>query len=364
MAAPVQSVIKNFSEVMLNKVPRSISLYVALLVISKDRKNYASMARENNINYKKVYIKKEEATNQIKECHKFLIELIEHNATEDNPGYIMVDFTVIEKHFANKIPDITYDYDGCKKRVAKGFSAGFIVWSNGKITVPFDYDLWLRKKDVKNFGDIYRKKTEIAQELLLLAKEYGIPVYEVRLDGAFATVAMISFLKKHNIHFTMRIPSNRVVETENEKNQLSKHSQLQLKGNERYKTITAVYKGHELYFTAHKRNGKNGEKEVVFIVSDLVRTAKEHVLAYNERWPTEKYFRSSKQYVGIAHCQSTDADKQQLHIFSIMVAYSVLQCMKYDKRKQSVEEILHPIRRQKSIKDFLEYVDLEATFMC
>ncbi len=77
----------------------------------------------------------------------------------------------------------------------------------------------------------------------------------------------------------------------------------------------------------------------------------------------EKYFRTGKQHGGLVHCQSINQDKQRFHVFSVMVAYAILQCMRIDKKKQSVEEILHPIRRQKTMADLFEYVDLEQTIM-
>src|SRR5579872_4928271 len=360
MIATVQSVIKKISKVTFKKASKKVSLYVLMLILSKERKNYASMARENNFTYKQAYISNKNIGIYTEECIQFLNEIIKNNSTEENPGYIMVDFTMLAKHFSEHIAGVTYDYDGSKKQVAKGFSAGFIVWSNGKIAIPFNYSLWLRKKDA---GELYKKKTELVIELILAAKAYGIPFKEVRLDGAFASLEMFDFIQKQEMLITARIASNRVIEADGEKNQLSKHSLLQMKGNEKYKTIQGSYKGHKLYFTAHKRNATGNKKEVVFIVSNFMRTPKAHVQAYSNRWPVEKYFRSGKQHIGLTHCQSINADKQKFHVFSVMVAYTILQCIKYDKKKQSVEEVIHDIRRRKNVLLISEYIDLEQTIM-
>jgi len=124
-----------------------------------------------------------------------------------------------------------------------------------------------------------------------------------------------------------------------------------------------LYKGFLLHFTAQKRNGNSGTKEVVFIVSDLYRPAKEHVKAYEKRWPGEKFHRTGKQSLGLSHCQSTNDAKQKFHFHLVMVSYTVLQLMQIDQQKQSVEEVLHPIRRQKNIDSLFQYLDLEKTFM-
>jgi hypothetical protein len=361
MTTMVQSVIKKITEVTLKNASKKVTLYISMLLASRERKNYASMARENNFTYKQVYVERKHAYQYVSECKKFLFDVVKDISSRDgDDGYIIIDFSLLEKLYSQKIPFVTYDYDGSKKQISKGFSIGFVFWSNGKVTIPLDYDLWIRKKEIL---EGYRTKIEIAQELLLSIKAQGIPVKEALMDGAFASEAMIKFLKTNDMRFTMRIPTNRVIQTEKEKNQLSKHSELQMKGNERYKTIQGSYKGEQLFFTAHKRNGKNDTKEVVFIVSDVERKPKEHVQEYDDRWPAEKYFRSSKQHIGISQCQSTDSDKQEFHIFSVMVSYAILQCIKYDKKKQSVEEVIHDIRRRKIIHPLLDYLDLEQTFM-
>jgi hypothetical protein len=359
MSTAIQSVIKNITEVT-PKVSKKIALHIALIIMTPGRKNYASMATSNDLSYTKAYIKKKDVPDFLNESIKFLHSLIKRLATKENQGYLIVDFSLLAKQFSEHIPGVTYDYDGVSKRTAKGFSPGFVFWSNGQITIPFDFTLWHRKKDA---GDLYKKKTDLTKELILLARENDIPFTEVKLDGAFASIEMLKFLIQEQIHFTIRIPSNRVISTEKHTAQLAEHVELKLSRNQRYKTIYACYKGVFCYFTAHKRNGKNGTKEVVFIVSDLERLAKKHVEAYDERWPGEKYFRTGKQHLGLSQCQSTDAEKQRLHICLVMVSYAVLGLKRIDKRENSIEKVLHPIRRQKSAKELLAYLDLEETFM-
>jgi hypothetical protein len=360
MATTIQSVMKNIKEVTAN-LSKKASLHVALMIMTPERKNYASMARSNNLLYQDVYIDKREAEEYLTEAGKFLIELIKDIATEENPGYLLVDFSMLLKQFSEKIPQVTYDYNGVGKVTSKGFSVGFIFWSNGKITIPFDFGLWLRKKDA---GDVYKKKTEITIELINIARANNIPFSEVKLDGAFACVEMLAFLEKEKIRHTMRIPSNRKIETAEGAYKLSEHPALKLKGNEKYKTIVASYKGFTRYFTAHKRKGVRGSSEVVYIISAVEnRSAKEHVEAYDKRWPAEKCFRTGKQHLGLTHCQSTDATKQRLHIFFAMMSYAILERLKNDNKKKSPEQVLHHLRGQKLMDGLRNYTDLKATFM-
>jgi hypothetical protein len=51
MTTSIQSVLKNFPQVIY-KVPRKISVYIALMIMSRERKNYAAMARSTGVNYR------------------------------------------------------------------------------------------------------------------------------------------------------------------------------------------------------------------------------------------------------------------------------------------------------------------------
>jgi hypothetical protein len=245
---------------------------------------------------------------------------------------LIIDFTDIAKPFSKCIPDVTYDYSGRSKRVEKGLSLGIAVWSNGVISIPFNFETWLRKKDL---GNAYKTKIELAQELILSAKQV-IPFAEVMLDGAFASQKMIKFFVELNQKFTIRITRNRVVNIGRKSFQLRHCPAFKFNKNKKFKTICARYKGFCCYFIAHKRKTKNNNFEVVFIISNVKRTPREHVVAYKKRWPQKKFHRTAKQKLGLADCQYTCHPKQHAHIFLVMTTYVKLELMnKLQKEKIS-----------------------------
>ena len=357
MTTAFQSVIKDIKKVTL-KFSKTLTLHVGLLITTLERKNYSAMARSANLSYQKVFINSEDAKKVIPEIQIFLVDLIKKCDGLEKKGALLVDFTMLEKQYSEKIEGVTYDFNGVGKRVSKGFSAGFICWSNGVVNIPFNFTLWLRKKDAP---ELYKNKTELAKELISHALELEVPFAEVKLDGAFANPNMIEFLTKKKIGYSMRIPKNRRIESDGYSGQICNHPGLQLKKNEKYKTIKATYRDFECYITTEKRNGNKGKKEVVFIVSNVDQSPKEHVNSYAKRWPVEKCFRTSKQSLGLIHCQSTNSFKQQAHVFLVMALYSILQVMKFAKQKRSVEEVLNGIRRQKQLNFLREYIDWKQT---
>src|SRR5689334_13298601 len=99
MIATVQSVIKEITKVTLKKAPIKLARYVLVLMLSKERKNFASMARENNFSYKQVYVASKNIGDYTREYKKFLHETIKAYSTPENPGYLIVDFTNLSKRF-------------------------------------------------------------------------------------------------------------------------------------------------------------------------------------------------------------------------------------------------------------------------
>jgi hypothetical protein len=139
---------------------------------------------------------------------------------------------------------------------------------------------------------------------------------------------------------------------------------LQLKRNQKFKTVKASMKGMSLFFTARKRKGKNNTKETVFIVSrHRAATPKNTVRTYARRNNIEKFFRTSKQYLGLRDCQSTSLEKQRMHIFSVMLSYATLEILKVAKKKKNPEAIIAVLRRQKTPHLFHEYNFLVETIM-
>ena len=357
MTTAFQSVIKDIKQVT-SKFSKTLTLHIGLLITTLGRKNYSAMARSSNLSYQKVFINSEDAKKTVIEVQGFLVDLIKKCEKLGEKRFLLIDFTMIEKQYSEKIENVTYDFNGVGKRVSKGFSAGFVCWSNGIINIPFDFTLWLRKKDAQ---EAYKNKTELAKELISSALELEITFEEVKLDGAFANINMIEFLTKKEIGYSMRIAKNRKVKSEDYSGQICNHPDLHLKKNEKYKTVKTTYRGFECYIATEKRNGNKGKKEVVFIISNIEQSPKEHVISYAERWPVEKCFRTTKQSLGLAHCQSTNSFKQQAHVFLVMASYSVLQVMKFAKKKRSVEEVLKVIRRQKQLDFLSEYIDWKET---
>lgn len=336
--------------------------YIASLLISRGRKNCASMSFELGITYNSIYKFLNPADFQEKAFKEYLISMIHVHSTNKNPGVLIVDNSHIIKIFSQKLSCIGYDFNSSMKLVLKGISCVTSAWTNGKIIIPLDFDFWTRKKDLpKNMQ--YKKKTKISMELI---NEYKskIPFEYIALDGDYGNQYCFDYLQENNLKYSIRIPKSRVVLIKGIETQLKNHPIFKFKKNEKYKMTKGIYKGKKMYFIAQKRKGPKGTTQVVFIASTIEGlTPKQHVQAFSLRWPIEKMFRTLKQSLGMRDCQSTSTEKQRVHIFATFIAFTKLEIQKIIKQKKSPEQILKAIRFQNKPELNPALSVLESTIM-
>jgi Transposase DDE domain len=337
----VQSVLNR-----LKNINPSIKAYVLSLILSKGRKNCAAMSHSIGVSEKKLYCFLAEAKIHASTIEKELVLLVNETRIKGVLRALVIDPTAIVKHYAEKIEKICHDRTGCTKKVEKVLVPVYAAVIDKNVTIPLKLDFWVQKKIVGTKK--YKSKIEIAQALIVAAKEMGFDFDFVALDGAFSYPKMFDFYRKNKrLKFSMRVAKSRVIETRKGiKAQLQNHPALKLHRNAREKTIKAKFNNDDTYyfFTAQKRRTRNDEWEVVYIVSNMKQTAKQHVASYNLRLPIEPMIRTTKQKFGATQCQAIEASKQQAHIMAGFLAYAILNLANNDKQSGSIDSMVNELR--------------------
>jgi len=358
----LQNATKNFLRNSSSNILNFTKEYALCLLISKGKKNCRAMAL--NLGLKETHVSGllKNSIYEREALQKFFIALVNMASTAKNPGVIITDLTQITKLYGRKLEKCCYDYNSSMKLALKGLSLVTLVWTNGKIVIPLNFEVWIREKDLKNKIK-YEKKTNFAKKLILDYKD-KIPFKYIALDGEYGNEDFLRFLHDNDLKYVMRMPKNRLVTIDDKQCTLAKQDAFQLKRNSKYIKKRGSYKGIPAYFISHKRNGHNNTKDVVFIVSNLdLPTPKSYILAYELRWPIEKMFRTLKQHLGLKECYSNSFDKQSAHIFATLLAFTELEIQKITKRKKSPEAILHNLRVQNIAQINSEFVLGEGILM-
>jgi hypothetical protein len=316
--------------------------YVAAIFLTMGKKNCSSMSLWSGVNRSILYNFLRNHDENIKSMKMFLEDLAVRAISESAQSSLLLDFTFLNKSFAYLIEELTYDYDGVTGRTGKGLSLGVCAVSTPKITIPLDYKPWMQKKLA---GAKYVKKVELVMKLITecISK---LKVNYIILDGAFACEDFLKFMQTITTPYIMRIPCNRNVEYEGNLVQIRDHPSLKLSKNQKAATVETKYKGIPCFITAHKRTGKRGAKEVVFLVSNAKMHPWDYIKTYERRWPIEKGNRTTKQSLGVGQNQTLMAKKQSAHIFATFVSYTLLQIPIMNNRKFSPEDVLRSLRLQ------------------
>jgi hypothetical protein len=302
------------------------------------------MARSVGISPKPLYSYLSNAKTHSNEIENVLFVYAKETRIKGVKRTLVLDPTAIIKRYARSIENLCFDRDGCTRHVERVLVPVYASVVDENVKIPLCLDFWVQEKVIGKKR--YKSKVQITQKLIAYLKYKGLEFDFISLDGAFPTPDMFVFFKTNGLKFIMRIPKSRCITTNDGKRmQLKRCPGLKLMRNAREKVMQAELYGDTYFFTAHKRQCKNGGWEVVFLVSNMDLTAKDQVAAFNLRWPQEKINRTTKQKFGSTQCQATQASKQRAHILAGFLAHSIIEMAQNDKQKQSVDEVVNFIRK-------------------
>jgi SRSO17 transposase len=266
---------------------------------------------------------------------------------------VILDDTLLEKMYSKLIEGSADNYDSSKGHVYRSLCSVVAMLSNGWYGLPVVHEFWMKKEILSNG---YKTKVQIGKEIIEFLGKF-IRIKTVILDGLYATKEMLCWLQEKNIKYEMRFHSNRLIRL-NEKDIPTKvrdHKTLQLIGKRRAKTVKVIWNGLPIYVTAVKRINKKGISSIVYQVSNVKLSAREHVRIYGYRWNIEVFFRTAKQSLGLTECQSRKLSSQKNHVYNVFFAYIILQFERKKKHLKNPECALRKIKR-KSYNALISYL--------
>ena len=318
------------------------SNYVTGLLKTFGPKNVESMSRSTGISRSKLYQEQSLDSNKFKDA----LLTIAQEGTKNQYTKLVFDGTTVQKPYGKTIENITYDRNACSGYVERCLSivASFVCTS--KKAFPLNFHFWRRNKDA---GNQYLKKTDLAFNLLNEAYA-KIKIHLVLMDGGFCCTKILKQIYELGLEYIARFPRGRKITINNVTDLIQNHSCFQMTRNQRYIVVEGFYQNMPCRFVAHKRKGRNGKNEVIFYITNKLLSAKKLVKLYAKRWKIEKGFRTTKQKIGLADCQSRSLIKQTNHILSVFLAYSISMLKTSPLLKNSVDCYLNFIRQKEGQK--------------
>jgi len=117
--------------------------------------------------------------NEQKELEKYIKSL----NIDWSKDWLMIDDTVIEKKYAEKIECVYWQYSSKNKDFIQGISLTVLLWSDGIRNIPIKFMVYEKDEE----GKPIKTKNEFAIESLKYALELGIRPRKVCFDSKYAS---------------------------------------------------------------------------------------------------------------------------------------------------------------------------------
>lgn len=225
-------------------------------------------------------------------------------------GYMIVDDTVLDKPYSEKMGFVRYQWSGKHHRTVKGIGLVTLVWTDGTTVIPIDFRIYNIDEDDKTKNDHFL-------DMLDKAEERGFNPKFVLFDTWYASVKNLKALRKKEWHFLTRLKTNRLVNPDN-------------KRNVPLETVDIPPKGLVVHLKAYgfvkvfRIVSKDGDTQHwVTDVQDMDESKREELA--KKSWKIEEYHRGIKQFCGVEKCQARKEESQRAHIMFSLRAFLRLE---------------------------------------
>lgn len=238
-------------------------------------------------------------------------------------GYLLVDDTVVDKPYAEKIELVRWQYSGTHHDVVKGIGVITLLWTDGEKHVPIDFRVYDPDGDGKTKNQHFR-------DMLATALERGFTPACVLFDCWYASLENLKKIRKLKWMWLTQLKKNRIVD-------YSEPLETKQIPPEGLRVHLRKY-GFILVFRTDAPNGTvkywaTSNEELSIDEFDRLRRT---------RWRIENYHRGLKQHCGVSRCQSRSRTSQITHIAASILAFIKLeitrlaQKLSWHEQKQNI----------------------------
>jgi len=231
-------------------------------------------------------------------------------------GFLIVDDTVLDKPYSEKIDFVRRQWSGKHHRTVKGIGLITLVWTDGKVVLPIDFRIYNIEEDNKTKNDHFR-------DMLDKAEERGFKPKYVMFDIWYASIKNLKAIGKKKWHFLTRLKSNRLVNPDNTKNMNLEKVEIPPEG-------IVVHLKKYGFIKVFRIVPTDGDTQYwATDVLDMDEPTRKDL--GSKSWKIEEYHRGIKQFCGIEKCQARKKESQRAHILFSLRAFLRLEVQRIRK---------------------------------
>ena len=221
-------------------------------------------------------------------------------------GWLMIDDTIIEKKYAEKIKCVYKQYSSKNKGFIKGISLTVVLWSDGKRNIPIKFMIYEKDKN----GKAKMTKNEFALKSIQYALQLGVRPSKVCFDSKYASKEFLNYLNKNSLRYYTQAASNRSFNGKQLKmRRFQPYTEIGYLKGVGHKVSICKYCGR--YYVTNSTENR--------VTSQLI------VKEYRVRWKIEVLFRNLKQLCHLEECQCQKTIAQKHYVYCCMQALMLLE---------------------------------------
>ncbi len=263
---------------------------------------------------------------------KLLTQAVLSLFTTISSGYLILDDTVIEKPYSEKLSEAAWVYSSKQKKTVFGISAVLLIWTNGRVRVPLAYRVW--KKGGLSKSDLALEMLSYARNILKLKPDY------VLFDSWYASERILKRIRDYGWYFISQLKKNRKFNS----------TALKKYRHQPYWTDSGCLTGGIKVCVVKYRHK-------YFATNRLSMDPKQIRMIYKVRWQIEEVFKLLKSHLGVEECQSGYQLKgkprcqaaQEHHFVLCLIAFSIIERERIDKNITWQKLRLHLTLKRQSL---------------
>jgi hypothetical protein len=221
------------------------------------------------------------------------------SSVEFRRGILVLDDTMMDKWFAQKMELVLRQWSGRHKRVVRGINLTSLLWTDGDKHIPIDYRLYDKPVDGATKNDHFRA-------MLAIAKQRGFQPQCVAFDSWFSGLDNLKLINSYGWTWLTRLKCNRLVNPDRTGNRPISEVAISPTG-------TVVHLKGYGFVLVFKIVTPDGDIDY-WATNDLNMNHLQRLQWAEYEWLIEEYHRGLKQCCGVDKCFARSARAQRNHI--------------------------------------------------
>lgn len=263
------------------------------------------------------------------------------NVVENSQKYVFLlfDDTIKPVSVKNKMEGVEKYFDHAEKRYVWGHKFFTSAITNGDgLTMPFEIEMYRRRKEARRSGVPYRKITNVAKETVekFALVDTGEKEKVALFDIFYACKKILKTCIKSAVNFVTKVKANKKFVFNKEITNVKKlYRSMPFTGRVTIKNsiyeysepILAEWPGVGSVFLIRSR--LKDHKEVQYFVTDIESSGEGILTLYSKRWEIESMHRDLKQNVGFGDYMIRKAEAIKTHILLSSIGYAILSKVRF-----------------------------------